>query len=60
MISKNTGAGVMYFIGAGFWAIEFLWSFWTLKLVYANFRGKNHSLGQAKREAAVRAAASAV
>lgn len=60
VIGKNTGAGVIYFIGAGLWSIEFLWSFWTLKDVYANFRGQGKNLGQARREALARGAAAAI
>ncbi|GAB4814635.1 hypothetical protein N2152v2_001681 [Parachlorella kessleri] len=60
VISQNTGAGVIYFIGAALWSLEFVWSFWTLKVVYSAFRGKNMNMAQIKREAAARAATSQV
>lgn len=55
----NKGAGIIYYIGGGLWAAEFLWSFWALKVAYSSFRGKNMSMQQAKREAAVNLTASA-
>eukprot|EP00887_Chlorella_sp_A99_P001929 scaffold18.g1929.t1 len=59
-IGDNTGVGVMYFIGAAFWSLESLWSLWTLKFAYASFRGNGMTAAQVKRDAAARAAASAV
>ncbi|KAL4447315.1 hypothetical protein ABPG77_007348 [Micractinium sp. CCAP 211/92] len=59
-ISDNTGVGVMYFIGAGFWTIESLWCLWVYKLVYRSFRGQGMTVAQVKRDAATRAAGSAV
>lgn len=59
-IGDNTGVGVMYFIGAGLWTLESLWSLWVYKLVYRSFRGHGMSAAQVKREAAGRAASSAV
>lgn len=38
--------GVMYFIGAGFWTIESLWSMWVYKLVYRSFRGQGMTAAQ--------------
>lgn len=52
VISDNTGVGVMYFIGAALWAVEFLWSFWVLKLVYSCFRGQGHTVRSVKNDAA--------
>jgi secretory carrier-associated membrane protein len=57
--SDNKGLGVVYFIGSALWAIEFLWSFWTLKKVYGAFRGQGLTAADVKRDAA-RGAASAV
>lgn len=59
-IGKNTGVGVMYFIGAAFWSLESVWCIWTMKKVYSAFRGQGHTVAQVKREAASRAATSAV
>lgn len=50
----------MYFIGAALWSLESLWTLWTLKFVYASFRGQGMNAAQIKRDAAARAAASAV
>ena len=33
VIGENTGAGVIYFIGAGLWSLEFVWSFWCVPCV---------------------------
>lgn len=60
LINDNTGVGVLYFIGAAFWSLEFIWSFWTLKTVYGAFRGAGMSVSQARNEAARRAAAASV
>jgi hypothetical protein len=59
-MNDNTGVGVVYFIGAGFWTIESLWSLWVYKLVYRSFRGQGMTVAQVKRDAAGRAASSAV
>jgi hypothetical protein len=56
MIDKNDAVGILYFIGAALWSLEFLWSFWTLKNVYTAFRGGGMSMTQARNEAARRAA----
>ena len=56
MIGKNTGVGVMYFISGGFWILEGVWSFWTLKKVYSGFRGQGLTAGDVKRDAAREAA----
>ncbi|KDD76807.1 secretory carrier membrane protein [Helicosporidium sp. ATCC 50920] len=57
MISGNTGVGVMYFIAAGLWCLEFIWSFWVLKMVYASFRGaKNANVPSFAQELAAQGA----
>ena len=45
---------------AGLWCLEFLWSFYVLKLVLSTFRGKNMTIQQARREAAAGAVAAVV
>lgn len=50
----------MYFIGAALWALEFIWSFWVLKLVYSAFRGQGHTMSDVRRDAQVTGARSAV
>ena len=41
IMPQNHGAGTIYYIGSGLWALEWLWSMYTLKVVYSGFRGKN-------------------
>jgi hypothetical protein len=60
VFGDNTGVGIIYFIGAGLWALEFVWSFWTLKRVYSAFRGQGTTMADVKADAARRAVASAV
>lgn len=60
IVGKNSGVGVMYFIGAAMWSLEVCLSFVTLQRVYAAFRSGGHSSASAQREAAQRAAAAAV
>lgn len=36
----SIAVSIMYFVCGGLWALEFLWSLWTVKLVYWDFRGK--------------------
>lgn len=63
-IGDNTGVGVIYFIGAGLWTLESLWSVWVYKSVYRSFRGQGMTAAQVKRDAkrgaASQAAASVV
>jgi hypothetical protein len=59
-MGANTGVGIVYLIGASLWALEFLWSFWTLKGVYGAFRGKGLTAADVKRDAARGAASAAV
>lgn len=59
-LGDNTGVGIIYFIGAGFWTLESLWSLWVYKLVYRAFRGQGMGVAQIKRDAAGRAASGAV
>lgn len=59
VMGENTGLSIIYFIGAGLWSLEFVWSFWTLKKVYSAFRGKGLSAADVRRDAA-RGAASAM
>jgi len=60
VFGDNTGLGVIYFIGSGLWALEFMWSFWTLKKVYTAFRGKGLTAADVKRDAGSRAISAAV
>lgn len=60
VFNQNKGLGVIYFIGSGLWAVEFLWSFWTLKMVYSAFRGKGLTAADVKRDAGARAVTAAV
>ncbi len=60
IMKHNHGAGTIYYIGAGLWTLECLWSFYTLKSVYSSFRGKNTSLQQVKQEVKQQAVAAAV
>lgn len=60
VFGRNTGLGVIYFIGSGLWAVEFLLSFWTLKKVYSAFRGKGLTAADVKRDAARGAVSAAV
>ena len=57
---ENNGLAIVYYIGGALWSIEFLWSFWVLKRVYAAFRGKGHTAADVKRDAARSAASAAV
>lgn len=50
-------AGIIYYVGAALWSVEFLWSFWTLKHVCSSFRGRGLGVQQAKQEAAAGAIA---
>jgi hypothetical protein len=60
-VQGESGAlAVLYYIGGGFWSIEFLWSFWTLKKVYWAFRGAGHSANSVRNDAARTAVASSV
>lgn len=43
----------MYFIGAALWSLEFLWSFWVLKMVYSRFRGGGHTVRSVRNDAAM-------
>lgn len=52
VIGDNTGVGVVYFIGAALWSIEFLWSFWVVKMVYSVFRGGGHNMRSVRNDAA--------
>ena len=57
---ENSGLGIVYYIGAALWSLEFVWSFWTLKRVYTAFRGKGLTAADVKRDAARGAVSAAV
>ncbi|GAB4818422.1 hypothetical protein N2152v2_005468 [Parachlorella kessleri] len=51
IMPQNHGVGTIYYIGSGLWALEWLWSMYTLKAVYSGFRGKKQ--GRAVNDTAV-------
>lgn len=56
MEKENSSIGGVYAFGAALWFLEFLWSVWVIRSVYAAFRGQGHTVTEAKNAVAKDAA----
>ena len=56
MEKENSSIAGVYAFGAALWFLEFLWSVWVIRAVYAAFRGQGHTVTEAKNAVAKDAA----